>query len=74
MNRILQGDTLALLSTLPEASVDLIFADPPYNLQLKPNTCSSGYSIRIRSLEVAKSINCSNGTETELKLRFSGYK
>lgn len=31
---ILLGDALALLPTLPPASVDLVFADPPYNLQL----------------------------------------
>jgi site-specific DNA-methyltransferase (adenine-specific) len=29
---LLQGDSLAWLATLPAASVDLIFADPPYNL------------------------------------------
>jgi len=33
-NRILRGDCVDLMSSLPEASVDLIFADPPYNLQL----------------------------------------
>jgi modification methylase len=33
-NRILQGDCLAELKKLPDASVDLVFADPPYNLQL----------------------------------------
>ena len=32
--RILQDDCLAALATLPAASVDLVFADPPYNLQL----------------------------------------
>lgn len=32
---IFQGDTLAILPQIPEASVDLIFADPPYNLQLQ---------------------------------------
>jgi site-specific DNA-methyltransferase (adenine-specific) len=32
---ILQGDCLEVLSTLPEKSVDLVFADPPYNLQLQ---------------------------------------
>jgi DNA modification methylase len=35
LNAILPGDTLDILPTLPEQSVDLIFADPPYNLQLK---------------------------------------
>ena len=33
-NRILLGDCAAAMASLPEASVDLIFADPPYNLQL----------------------------------------
>src|SRR5688572_7546965 len=35
INEILRGDTLDILPTLPEASVDLVFADPPYNLQLQ---------------------------------------
>ncbi len=35
LNTILSGDCTELLSTLPENSVDLIFADPPYNLQLQ---------------------------------------
>jgi len=32
---ILIGDCLAEMASLPEASVDLVFADPPYNLQLE---------------------------------------
>ncbi len=35
LNRILQGDCVEILNTLPENSIDLIFADPPYNLQLR---------------------------------------
>lgn len=34
-NKILKGDCIEVLKSLPEESVDLIFADPPYNLQLK---------------------------------------
>jgi modification methylase len=34
MNTILKGDCVAALDALPDNSVDLIFADPPYNLQL----------------------------------------
>lgn len=30
---ILQGDCIELLKEIPEKSVDLIFADPPYNMQ-----------------------------------------
>ena len=35
LDTILDGDCVAHMNALPEASVDLIFADPPYNLQLK---------------------------------------
>ena len=35
LNTILAGDCIEVMNTLPEASVDLIFADPPYNLQLR---------------------------------------
>ncbi len=34
-NSIIHGDSLVELSRLPAESVDLVFADPPYNLQLK---------------------------------------
>lgn len=35
LNQILDGDCTAVMNRLPAGSVDLIFADPPYNLQLK---------------------------------------
>ena len=35
INTILDGDCIEVMRSLPEASVDLIFADPPYNLQLR---------------------------------------
>ncbi|MDG1532097.1 MAG: site-specific DNA-methyltransferase [Paracoccaceae bacterium] len=35
LNQILDGDCVERMNALPENSVDLIFADPPYNLQLK---------------------------------------
>lgn len=35
LDRILIGDCIAELEKLPAASVDLVFADPPYNLQLQ---------------------------------------
>ena len=34
-NSIVQGDSLELLKKIPDNSIDLVFADPPYNLQLK---------------------------------------
>jgi modification methylase len=34
-NRLLIGDCVALMRALPAASVDMVFADPPYNLQVR---------------------------------------
>lgn len=34
INTIIEGDCIDILNQLPEKSVDLVFADPPYNLQL----------------------------------------
>jgi site-specific DNA-methyltransferase (adenine-specific) len=35
LDQIIQGDCIELLREFPDNSVDLIFADPPYNLQLQ---------------------------------------
>jgi DNA modification methylase len=35
LNQIIQGDCVDVMNSLPEGSIDLIFADPPYNLQLQ---------------------------------------
>ena len=35
LNKIVKGDCIEVLKTIPENSIDLIFADPPYNLQLQ---------------------------------------
>lgn len=37
LDQILRGDCIASMRELPDASVDMIFADPPYNLQLGGN-------------------------------------
>jgi modification methylase len=34
LDQVLQGDCIQVLAGLPAESVDLVFADPPYNLQL----------------------------------------
>ena len=33
-NVILSGDSIEMMNSLPEKSVDMVFADPPYNMQL----------------------------------------
>ncbi|MGI9395837.1 MAG: site-specific DNA-methyltransferase [Boseongicola sp.] len=35
LNTIIDGDCVEAMNALPEASIDLVFADPPYNLQLR---------------------------------------
>ena len=35
IDTILVGDCIAHMNALPAGSVDLVFADPPYNLQLE---------------------------------------
>ena len=35
LDEVLIGDCIAALERLPADSVDLVFADPPYNLQLE---------------------------------------
>lgn len=35
INEIIQGNCIEVLKSLPAKSIDLIFADPPYNLQLR---------------------------------------
>jgi modification methylase len=34
LNQVVLGDCLRVMERLPQGSIDLIFADPPYNLQL----------------------------------------
>lgn len=35
LDQIIPGECIEVLNTFPEKSIDLIFADPPYNLQLQ---------------------------------------
>ena len=37
LNHILEGDSIEMMRTIPNNSIDVIFADPPYNLQLAGN-------------------------------------
>ena len=35
LDQVIQGDCVEVLRSFPDKSVDLVFADPPYNLQLR---------------------------------------
>jgi modification methylase len=51
-DQILLGDCVAAMASLPEGSVDLIFADPPYNLQLSGELRRPNHS-RVDGVEAA---------------------
>ena len=35
LDRVIEGECVAAMAALPEGCCDLVFADPPYNLQLR---------------------------------------
>ena len=53
--RIYLGDVLEVLSKIPEQSIDLIFADPPYNLSNDGFTCHAGKRVSVNKGEWDKS-------------------
>lgn len=59
--RLYEGDCLEILRTLPAESVDMIFADPPYNLSNDGFTCKSGKMVSVNKGDWDKS----KGIETD---------
>src|SRR5438105_9228644 len=53
--RIYHGDCLELLALIPESSVDLVFADPPYFLSNGGITCHAGKMVSVNKGEWDKS-------------------
>ena len=53
--RLYQGDCLALLALIPESSVDLVFADPPYFLSNGGITCHAGRMVSVNKGDWDKS-------------------
>ena len=49
--KIYQGDCIEILTALPESSVDLIFADPPYFLSNGGITCHAGKMVSVNKGE-----------------------
>jgi hypothetical protein len=45
--KIYQGDCLEILAAIPENTVDLIFADPPYFLSNDGITCHAGKMVSV---------------------------
>jgi site-specific DNA-methyltransferase (adenine-specific) len=53
--RLYHGDCLEILAQLPESSVDLVFADPPYFLSNGGITCHAGKMVSVNKGEWDKS-------------------
>jgi site-specific DNA-methyltransferase (adenine-specific) len=53
--RIYEGDCLEILAALPENSVDLVFADPPYFLSNGGITCHAGKMVSVHKGDWDKS-------------------
>lgn len=53
--RLYLGDIVNTLGELPEASIDLIFADPPYNLSNNGFTCHAGKRVSVNKGDWDKS-------------------
>ncbi|MGQ0794001.1 MAG: DNA-methyltransferase [Deltaproteobacteria bacterium] len=46
LNRITQGDCLTLLRDIPDNSIDVTFADPPFNLKKKYNSTKDSLALQ----------------------------
>lgn len=53
--RLYQGDCLGILEKIPESSVDLVFADPPYFLSNGGITCHAGKMVSVHKGDWDKS-------------------
>jgi site-specific DNA-methyltransferase (adenine-specific) len=55
LSQVVLGDCLEVLSEMPEECVDMIFADPPYNLSNDGFTCQSGRAVSVNKGQWDKS-------------------
>lgn len=60
------GNSIELLNEFPEESIDLIFADPPYNLSNNGTSIHAGKRVSVNKGEWDKSF----GTENDFKFHF----
>jgi len=52
---LIHGDALVILDKIPDLTIDLIFADPPYNLSNDGFTCKGGRMVSVNKGEWDKS-------------------
>jgi site-specific DNA-methyltransferase (adenine-specific) len=65
--RLYLGNTLEILDKLPDESIDLIFADPPYNLSNDGFTCHAGRRVSVNKGEWDRS----RGFEQDFEFQYS---
>ena len=65
--RIYNGDVIEALNELPEGCIDLIFADPPYNLSNDGFTCHAGKRVSVNKGKWDES----KGLEEDYNFHFS---
>ncbi|WP_462137146.1 DNA-methyltransferase [Candidatus Mycalebacterium sp.] len=65
--RLFNGDAVEVLDKLPDESVDLIFADPPYNLSNGGFSCHAGKRVSVNKGEWDKS----KGVEKDYEFHFN---
>jgi site-specific DNA-methyltransferase (adenine-specific) len=68
--KLFLGDSLELLKKIPKESVDMIFADPPYNLSNGGFTCHNGKMVSVNKGKWDKS----KGIEEDFKFHNSWIK
>jgi len=64
--RLYLGDVIEVLNKLPEESIDLIFADPPYNLSNDGFTCHAGRRVSVNKGEWDRS----KGVEEDFQFHY----
>ncbi len=65
--RLYLGDVIEVLKELPKESIDLVFADPPYNLSNDGFTCHAGRRVSVNKGEWDKS----RGIEEDFQFHYS---
>ncbi len=65
--RLYFGDVIKTLNQLPDESIDLIFADPPYNLSNDGFTCYAGKRVSVNKGKWDKS----QGIDSDLEFHYS---
>ncbi len=68
--KLFLGDTLDILKSIPKNSIDMIFADPPYNLSNGGFSCYAGKRVSVNKGKWDKS----KGIEADFKFHFKWIK